>query len=275
MVSPAPPEGFSKLAIRVTTALLIGGVILVAIIFGKEPGLGALVAFIAMACVMEFYAMTRRERRLPNEIFGVFAVVLMPLAAALWGRLGLMSVVTGLVLASLLWHVAFRQVRVTDTAVTVFGAVYVGFMFSHLVLIRGLDSGTELALVTVVSVWANDVFAYFVGSTLGRHKMTPRISPNKSWEGFAAGTLFTTAVWAALPLVIDTGISTLWLVLTGVSVSFAAVIGDLAESRLKREAGIKDSGALLPGHGGFLDRFDSLIFVSVVAYYMLVCGGAR
>lgn len=268
-------EGFTKLAIRLVTAGLYAAVMLTAILFGRPLGLGIVLGLAAMIAVSELYAFTRREHRLPNEVFGVLAAGAMPLAAGLWGRIGLMGALTAFLVLSLMWHVVFRQVRTSDTAVTVFGAVYVGFMLAHLVLLRSLDSGTELALATIISVWANDSFAYLVGSTIGRHKMAPRISPHKSWEGFAAGTLFTIVVWVGLGFVAETGLGWGTLVLVGACVSVAAVVGDLAESRLKREAGVKDSGRLLPGHGGFLDRFDSLILVSVVAYYILVIGGMQ
>jgi len=196
-------------------------------------------------------------------------------AAAIWGRVGLTAVATTLIVASIGWHVAFRQVRLVDTATTVFGAMYVGFMLAHLVLVRELDYGTELTLAVILSVWANDVFAYLIGSTLGRHKMAPNISPHKSWEGFAAGAAATVLVWIGIYFVADPPVSLLWLALVGIALSLAAVVGDLAESRFKREAGVKDSGNLLPGHGGALDRFDSLILVSVVAYYFLVWAGVQ
>lgn len=269
------PAGLSSLLTRLGSALVVGAVMLAVVIWGRTLGLGILLGAIAAIASAEFYTITRREHRLPNEVFGVAAAAAMPIAAALWGKLGLTATVTILIVASLVWHVAFRQVRTADTAITVFGAVYVGFLLSHLVLVRALDSGTELTLTIIISVWANDVFAYLIGSTIGRHKLAPRISPGKSWEGLAAGTLFTVAVWFGLYYVIDSPLSLSWLVLTGVGISIAAIVGDLAESRLKREAGVKDSGRLLPGHGGFLDRFDSLILVSVVAYYLLVWGGAQ
>lgn len=267
-------SGLSALATRIGTALVVGVVMLAAVIWGRPLGLGILLGVVAALASAEFYSFSRREHRLPNEVFGVVAAAAMPVAAALWGKLGLTASVTALVVASLVWHVVFRQVRTTDTAVTVFGAVYVGFLLAHLVLVRQLDSGAELTLAIIVSVWANDVFAYLIGSTMGRHKLAPRISPNKSWEGLAAGTVFTILVWILLFYVIDSPISLGWLAVAGFGVSLAAIVGDLAESRLKREAGVKDSGRLLPGHGGFLDRFDSLILVSVVAYYLLVWAGA-
>ncbi|MHB1340223.1 MAG: phosphatidate cytidylyltransferase [Coriobacteriia bacterium] len=262
-------------SVRLSTALAIGVAFIGSIVFLGPVGLAAVVAIVATAAAAEFFAILRRERRLPNELFGLAAVAVMPFAAGFLGPYGLTAVMSLLVIASLLWHLSFRQVRASDTAVTVFGAVYVGFTLAHLVLIRQLDAGTELALATVASVWANDTFAYLVGTRFGRHKMAPHISPHKSWEGFIAGTLFTTGAWVAVAFFADTGLSIVWLVFVGIAASLAAVVGDLAESRLKREAALKDSGDTLPGHGGFLDRFDSMILVSIVTYYMLVFAGAQ
>lgn len=268
-------SGLKGFATRVVTAGGIGVVMLAAIFFGRPLGLGIVLSAIAMLAVAELYSFTRREHRLPNEVFGVLAAGAMPISAALAGRLGLMAALTVLVVASLVWHVMFRQIKTADTAVTVFGAVYIGFLLAHFVLVRQLESGVLFALATILSVWANDVFAYLVGSTMGRHKMAPRVSPNKSWEGFAAGTLFTVLVWAALALLPENTLALPALIGIGLSISIAAVVGDLIESRLKREAGVKDSGSVLPGHGGFLDRFDSLILVSVAAYYLLILAGIR
>lgn len=276
------PHSLRDFGVRAASAAAIGVAFIGGIVFGdlglsmpSSFGLAVVVAVVAFASAAEFYAILRRERRLPNELFGLAAVAAMPFAASFLGTKGLTAVVSALVIGSLAWHIIFRQVRATDTAVTVFGAVYVGFTLAHLVLIRELDGGTELALATVASVWANDTFAYLVGSSMGRHRMAPRISPKKSWEGFIAGTVFTTGVWVAVSFVSGVKLSLGWLVLIGLAASIAAVVGDLAESRLKREASVKDSGTLLPGHGGFLDRFDSLILVSIVTYYMLVFAGAK
>lgn len=290
-MSPHREPKHVNVPVRVAVALAYGAVVLGAVIWGGLAGVAVLYAVIATVSVVEFYEITRREHRVPNEIFGALAVAAMPLAAAVAGLRGLATVVVVLIVAALLWHLAFRSVRTSDTATTVFGAVYVGFTLSHLVLLRRLPlagySGQGplspqvlLLLATVASVWANDSFAYIVGSTLGRHRMAPLISPKKSWEGFAAGTAFTITVWLVAYYVVrervaDWPLSLAWHAAIGAAVSLAAAIGDLFESRLKREAGIKDSGTLLPGHGGFLDRHDSLILVAVVAYWMIVWAGAR
>lgn len=288
-------------AYRTITALVIGAVFIAADLFGGILVWAAVIALVAALCASEFYAIMRSEHHRANEVFGVIASAVMPVAAALYatrtltgtgassaselGAVGLSAVMGGLILAALVWNIAFRQVKGADTSTTVFGAVYAGFTLSHLVLIRALDSGAELVLIALAGVWAMDVLAYLVGSAIGTHPMAPHISPKKSWEGFAAGALGTVAVWVtgwyliaparALPQLQVLWQSPWWFALIGCVAAVAAVLGDLAESRLKREVGVKDSGKLLPGHGGFLDRFDSLIVVSVVVYYMLLFGGAR
>lgn len=290
-VQARTPGALRGFGIRTLTAVAMGTVLIVADLWGGMLGWAVVVAAVAVPCAIEFYSMMRGERRKPNEVFGIVAVAALPLATALYatrvissygastssqlGALGLTSVTAGLIFAALMWHMLFRQVNASDTATTVFGAIYVGFTLSHLVLLRALDSGAELVVITLASVWAMDTFAYLIGSAIGRHPLAPHVSPKKSWEGFAAGMLGTVAAWGIGWWIISTPLP-LWLFLaTGVVVSIAALLGDLAESRLKREVGVKDSGKWFPGHGGFLDRFDSMILVSLVVYYMLVFGGAR
>lgn len=285
------PHAMRDFGVRTLTALLMGGVLIVADIWGTELGWAAAVAVVSALCAVEFYALMRTEHRKTNEVFGVIAAAAMPLATALYatrglvgtgasssselGAVGLTAVTGGLVLAALMWNIAFRQVNYSDTTTTVFGAIYTGFTLSHLVLLRALDSGVELVLIALFGVWAMDVFAYLIGSAFGRHPLAPQISPKKSWEGFVAGLAGTVAIWAIGWWLLRPAIPLTWFLLTGLVAGIAALLGDLTESRLKREVAVKDSGKLLPGHGGFLDRFDSLIVVSIVVYYMLLFGGAR
>ena len=277
------PEGIKpvRFVTRVSTALAYAAVVLGAVWFGRYST-GLVFGLMAGFAAAEFYALERRESRLPNEAFGVAAASIMPIAAALWGMAGLSSIVTALIAASLAWHVMFLRVRTADTAVTVFGALYTGFLLSYLVLVIDVfAAGRVLALAVVLSVWANDSLAYFVGSLIGRHKMAPEISPKKSWEGFLAGLAGTVLIWVLVPTVLPrvfphlpaTGLDFPWAIATGIVLSIAVVIGDLVESRIKREAGVKDSGDSLPGHGGFLDRLDSLILVCLAAYWMLWWAG--
>lgn len=278
------PDGIKSVGLvtRLVTAVAYGAVVLGAIALGRYAT-GVVFGVMAGAAALEFYTMSRREARLPNELFGVLAAGFMPMAAALWGMAGLSAIMTALVAASLVWHVAFVRLRTADTAITVFGALYTGFLLAYLILIIDVfTAGTMLAFAVVASVWLNDSLAYLVGSMIGRHKMAPRISPKKSWEGFFAGLTGTVIVWVSLvtwipavvPSLPDTGLSLPWAIATGLTIGVAVVIGDLVESRMKREAGVKDAGNILPGHGGFLDRLDSLILVCLVAYWMLWWGGA-
>jgi phosphatidate cytidylyltransferase len=264
----------SSLLKRVATATAYSVAVVGVLVWGSLPT-GILFGIMAGFAAAEFYAMERREARLPNEVFGVIAAAAMPVAAALWGTPGLLAVVTALTAASLLWHTLFLSVQTADTAETLFGAIYTGFLLAYLVMVRKFDAGLVLSLAVVLSVWLNDVGAYFIGSLIGRHKMAPKISPKKSWEGFVAGAVACVAVWMLVPLVPESGVSWWLAAITGVAVALASVIGDLAESRMKREAGVKDSGNSLPGHGGFLDRLDSLILVCLVAFWVLWWGGVR
>lgn len=264
---------------RVLTAVLYGLAVLAALYLGAIPT-GIVFGVMAGWCAAEFFGIVRREARQPNEVFGVVAAGAMPVAAALWGLAGLSALVTALFAASLFWHVAFTRVRTADTAETIFGALYTGFLLGYLVLVRELHGGLVISVALVVSVWCSDMSAFFFGSLFGRHRLAPAISPKKSVEGFLAGMVACMAVWALVPLVRVPGVSwphvPMWLALaTGLAVSVSSVIGDLAESRFKREAGVKDSGTSLPGHGGFLDRLDSLIFACLVAYWVLWWGGVR
>jgi phosphatidate cytidylyltransferase len=154
---------------------------------------------------------------------------------------------------------------------TVLGAAWVGLGLGTLILIRDLEEHGRLALLTVLlAVFVADTFAYIGGRLAGRHRMTPRVSPGKTWEGFvfgAVGGVLTT--WIALyreDLFADG-----WrpFVFGGVIV-LAAVLGDLFESLVKRDLGAKDSGGLLLGHGGVLDRIDSLLFAAPAAYFALL-----
>ena len=279
------PDGLRplKLVVRALTAAVYAAVVVAAIWFGEHGPLGGsrpvvlgvVLGVFAGFAAAEFYALSRREARLPNDTFGIAAAATMPVFAAFWGLSGLTAVVTGLIAASLVWHVVFVRVRTADTALTVFGAVYTGFMLGYLVLIlRVYSSGMVLAFAVVLSVWVNDSLAYLVGSAIGRHKMAPRISPKKSWEGLIAGITGSVAVWMGLAYLFPkAGVAMPLAISVGTVVGIAVFVGDLFESRMKREAGVKDSGTLLPGHGGFLDRLDSLILVCLVAYWLLHWAG--
>ena len=128
-------------------------------------------------------------------------------------------------------------------------------------------------LLIFLSVWANDSFAYLVGCRFGKHKLAPRTSPNKSWEGFLAGLVGSMAFWCVMTLVPGVTMGIPIALLFGLICGLMSVLGDLAESRIKRNSGFKDSGTIMPGHGGLLDRCDSLFLAAVTSAILLVAGG--
>ncbi|MXW23718.1 MAG: phosphatidate cytidylyltransferase [Chloroflexi bacterium] len=150
------------------------------------------------------------------------------------------------------------------------GAVmYVGVLGAHWVLLRDIDDGRLWVLVLLGVTFATDTGAYAVGRLLGSHLMAPVISPGKTWEGFAGGYVAGIAAAIGIPLALDLDPGPVVLALSAATLPVAAVIGDLAESALKRRIGVKDTSALLPGHGGLLDRMDSLLFAGPCLYWIL------
>jgi phosphatidate cytidylyltransferase len=168
---------------------------------------------------------------------------------------------------------AISEARAAATAAisaTVMGTVWIGMGLAFLVLLRGLPEHGRLVLFTVlIAVWAGDTFAYFGGRLLGRHKMAPTTSPGKTWEGFVFGTAATIFV-AFVALYKQDFLSIPQSVVLGVVLALAAPLGDLFESLLKRDMNVKDSGRLLGGHGGMLDRVDALLFAAPAAYFTIV-----
>jgi phosphatidate cytidylyltransferase len=229
-------------------------------------GLAAVGALIALH---ELYWMTRTLR--PVVLAGYLGALAALLGATLggadWALAGLMST---LVVA----FVIKGGLSTVSVSVTVLGVTWIGLGLAHALLLRDIDEHGVLAVYTVLlAVWAGDAAAYFVGRLVGRHKLAPTVSPGKSWEGLIAGTVATVAV--TFIAVYDQSFLTIpeSLVLGGV-IAIVAPLGDLFESALKRDADVKDSGRLLGGHGGVLDRIDALLFAWVAAYYVVVAFGA-
>jgi phosphatidate cytidylyltransferase len=230
-------------------------------------GLAAVAAGIGLH---EFWLLTRRLRPLaPAGYVGAgLALVAAELGSVEWMVGGVM---TTLALAFLLKGIsATRQAATASISATVTGAVWIGLGMGFLILIRELpDHGRLAAFTVLLAVWAGDTLAYFGGRLLGRHKMAPRTSPGKTWEGFFFGavtTVFVTFVAFYEQDFLTIGDS----VALGVAIAVAAPLGDLFESLLKRDMEVKDSGRLLGGHGGMLDRLDALLFAAPVAYYTIL-----
>ncbi|MBE6469515.1 MAG: phosphatidate cytidylyltransferase [Coriobacteriaceae bacterium] len=275
--SPAQTGGagaLQRFLTRTVWGLAYTGIFIACLVIGPIAT-AVFVSAMSVLCCYEFYRMMRRDGKVPNMVLGLTGSALFPLAA-LGPRTFLIGSIFLLVLAVGLWYVYSPRTRIADVAVTLFGPIYTGFMLSTIVLLRGSVEGFAGAWLTVgacASLWVSDSLAYLVGSRFGKHKMAPKISPKKSWEGFAGGVVGSLIIWLIL---FATGFYRLSLplaVFCGVVVSVLGVFGDLIESRIKRGVGVKDSGDIIPGHGGMLDRSDSLIFGCITALLILSLGG--
>ena len=234
------------------------------------------VAATAGICAGEFYYMQRSDAKLPNEIIGIIGAILYPVGVYFLGLKGAVYVTLLLTFALAIWYVYWMRARIPDVGVSLFGAVYLGLSLSSLILMRqALEDpwGGVLLIVLFLSIWANDAFAYLIGSKIGRHKLAPKTSPKKSWEGFIAGLIFSMAFWCITIFIPGMNIGLYQALIFGLIVGCASVVGDLCESRIKRGAGFKDSGTIMPGHGGLFDRCDSLITAAVVAAVLLFGAG--
>jgi len=189
-------------------------------------------------------------------------------------------VMTAVILIALAWYLRAYEAgsprAASDFAVTLAGIVYLGWMGSYLVSLRALPNGLWWFLVALTSIWLGDAAAFSIGRHWGRHHMTPRLSPHKTWEGYAASVLGGSIGSGVLSLVwglaapANSGVTLATGLVLGGIIGALAPMGDLAISLLKREAGVKDSGNLLPGHGGVLDRIDSWIAAAAIGYYLVV-----
>ena len=166
---------------------------------------------------------------------------------------------------------ASRQAPTASISATVMGAVWIGCGLGLFLLIRDLDRGRLAAFTVLLAVWAGDTFAYAGGRLLGRHRMAPDVSPGKTWEGFAFGTVAT--IFVTFVALYDDRHDYLTIadaIVLGAVIAVAAPLGDLFESMLKRDAGVKDTGTLLGGHGGMLDRLDAILFAAPAAYFTIL-----
>ncbi len=155
---------------------------------------------------------------------------------------------------------------IEDVVWIIGGVMYVGFLGGFIVLLRTVDDGREWAYLALLTTFAADTGAYFTGRAIGRHALAPSISPKKTVEGFVGGWAFGFAVAIVLNFVFDLGATPPQIVLLALALPVAAAAGDLAESAIKRVMGIKDASDLIPGHGGVLDRLDSILFTFAVTY---------
>ncbi len=271
---------------RILSAVLLLPLVLIATYLGGA-WFFALVALAALVAGYEFALITRHAGYAPSLplLLGMIALLFVSIISpfpkgSLAGsgqgfREGTTLGLTWLALAVSLVLTFAWQVFLPDEhrsllnwALTLGGGLYLGILAGHLVLLRDLPDGLGWTLWMFLGTWANDSGAYLAGKSLGRHKFSPRLSPHKTWEGSVGGWLSALVVSLAVGAVLRTPA---WqAALLGIVLGPMATLGDLSVSFLKRQTGVKDTGNVIPGHGGILDRLDSLLFSAVAVYYWVI-----
>jgi phosphatidate cytidylyltransferase len=247
------------------------GAVAIALLAAWRPGFVGLVAIVMAAAVWEMRGTLARARGVVISWLPVMAGAVGTVLCAWWW--GHRAQIVGLALTAL--AVLFDRLRrgangyLADVGASIFLAVYLGGFGSFATLLVHPEDGFGRILVFLIAVVCSDTGGYAVGVLFGKHPMAPTISPKKSWEGFAGSLVVATAGAAiAMPLLLD---APWWQgAVLGVVVSLVAVGGDLAESLIKRDLGVKDMGSILPGHGGLLDRFDGLLFALPAVWLLCV-----
>jgi phosphatidate cytidylyltransferase len=255
---------------RIVSAAVLIPLVGLLVYLGSWP-FAAVIALVALLAGYEYLALLASDESHPNVPVALL-FVLAAVADGYWPQLRIMQWALWPMMALLLAEQVFRRNRpgsVFSWAAAVAGVLYVGLSLSYFVRLRALDRGDLRVAIALIGTWVCDSGAYFVGSAWGKRRLAPQISPNKTWAG----------VWGGLA----TGVLVVWLmswlllglphwqgILLGAVIVAAATLGDLAESVIKRQVGVKDSGSLIPGHGGMLDRVDSLLFVAPAVYYCMM-----
>ena len=285
---------------RVLTALVTLPVYLFLLFYGgfNYAAIFVLSSAVSLFCLYEYYQITSgtgsgKAFVVPGLIAGFFVNVVMYFFA--FGKVsGLNGYIEGfdaryLIALLVIFFCAIMIIQIFRRPIqggifavttTVFGVIYIVLFFSHIILIRSLANGVAYLLLLNVVVMANDTFAYFGGMLFGRHKTGLAVSPNKSWEGYFSGMLFSiVCVLLAnefCSVFFDLNLfSTIEAAFVGILLAVGGDIGDLVESAFKRDGKVKDSGRLLPGHGGMWDVFDALIFTMPLFYYYLKLRGVQ
>ncbi len=263
---------------RVITALWAIPVVLVAVWFSRPeypfPFFTVVAAVAGLCGAYEFYKITGVLKNLPLAIFGLLWTLFFIIRPHSGYVQSLPVLISGGLVLSLVMIIFLpkREGLFNQWAWMMGGALYIGWLLGLLVNLRLMYHGRDWVYLALIATFVSDSLAYFIGKAFGRNKMAPVISPGKSWEGAVAGVfgaliisiLFTRNTPLQLPLTIGESI------ILGFFISLFGQIGDLAESLLKRNTGVKDSGTFMPGHGGLLDRIDSILFAGALVYFFVL-----
>lgn len=256
---------------RIVTGL-IGGIAFLYLVYLGREWYSLLVLILALIGLFEFLRMAGVK---PFGLAGMLSYVLMLsvvwpyLFFSEWIHYPIPDLILPVMLLLLLYSVLRKnQFHIEHIALTIIGALYIGYGFTYMVATRNIpNDGLQLTVLVLLGIWSTDSGAYFVGKAIGKRKLWPSISPNKTVEGSIGGLLFSIAVVLFVNELIGT-LGVLQAFTIACVVGVAGQLGDLIESAFKRHFGVKDSGQLIPGHGGVLDRFDSLLFVFPILHLL-------
>ncbi|HEY5585566.1 MAG TPA: phosphatidate cytidylyltransferase [Ruminiclostridium sp.] len=262
---------------------LVGIALLIVVLYLGSITLGVVVSLIAAIGLYEFYNSVANVKDIhPIKIVGYLSILpllILGLQKTGWFNIDT-NILTGISICLIIFlSMAFivlghNRYNIIDACVTAFGIAYVTYLMSFLILIRNLDSGVVLIWLIFIGAWGTDTMAYIFGRLFGKRKIIPEISPKKTQAGAIGGILGCIALMIAFGFIVDAyfglKISFVALSLLGFLCGIISQIGDWSASAIKRYVNIKDFGNIMPGHGGVLDRFDSILFVAPVVYFVLV-----
>ncbi|MDD4859166.1 MAG: phosphatidate cytidylyltransferase [Dehalococcoidales bacterium] len=255
---------------RILTSVVGLPVLIAAVWFDTPlPWFTVMLAIWGLLAVQEFYRLTGVLKSISLAVFGMVWALLFIIGPHFGSVLTVPRVLSSAIIFSLimLLFVRRKEGAWADWSWMLAGMLYPGWLLSYWVALR-MDGGREWVFLALFTTFASDTAAYFVGRARGKHKLAPVISPAKSWEGAVAGVFGAIIAVVLLEMWLGLGLSYGQQVFIGVILSVMGQFGDLAKSLLKRNVGVKESGNLLPGHGGALDRTDSALFAGVTAYYL-------
>lgn len=215
----------------------------------------------------EFYTLLERYKFEPLKLEGIVLGLLYLTFIYFGSRRALIIFLPFLILVLLIYELFRKRKAITDLSLTFLGFLYIPFLLGYLLMLRNFPDGEKICYFTFICVWISDTSAFFIGKAVGKHPLAPSISPKKTIEGTIAGIFFSGLASLIFSYIYSWRL--LFTIILGIVIGIMGQLGDLVESMLKREIGVKDASSVLPGHGGVLDRFDSLLFAIPTVYYFL------
>ncbi|MFC1873259.1 phosphatidate cytidylyltransferase [Chloroflexota bacterium] len=259
---------------RTITSLCAILLLVPAVYFEQQPvpWFTILASVCALLAAFEFYRMVAASKVNPFTYFGLIWTLLLILSPHFDYDFLIPLLITSAIIIPLICLLLYKPNGEASTrwAWTIAGIFYIGWLVSYLVSLRNIEGGRDWLFFALFITFSSDIAAFLIGRAFGKHHLAPTISPNKTWEGAIGGAVAAIITSLILVNILNLPINYGQGILLGFFVSIFGQIGDLVESLLKRNMGVKDSGNLMPGHGGFLDRIDSVVFAGILVYYYVI-----